>query len=57
VMISNRLFFAILAVVAAMIFLGCLQYLLWGRSVRQKTQGTEGRGALPDGRPPNSRSR
>jgi len=40
-MISNRLFFAILAVLTAMIFLGCLQYLLWGWPMRRNVERGE----------------
>jgi hypothetical protein len=46
VMISNRLFFAILAVLTAMIFLGCLQYLIWGWPMRRNTE-RENRHVLP----------
>ena len=53
-MVSNRLFFAILAVVTAMIFLACLQYLLWGRSMRRNREGAEGKSVMPDGRPTNA---
>lgn len=34
-MVSNRLFWAVLAVTAGMIVLGCIQYLLWGRPMRR----------------------
>jgi hypothetical protein len=55
-MISNRLFFAILAVLTAMIFLGCLQYLLWGRPMRRNAARTEERNVLPGTRPTNTRT-
>jgi hypothetical protein len=38
-MISNRLFWAILAVSAAMIVLCGLQYLLWGRPLSRDSTG------------------
>jgi hypothetical protein len=56
VMISNRLFFAVLPVVTAMIFLGCLQYLIWGRPMKRNTEAVGGRNVWPDTRPTDSRA-
>jgi hypothetical protein len=54
-MISNRLFFAILAVLSGMIFLGCLQYLIWGRPMRSNAGGTDGH-VLPGTGPTDTRA-